>query len=160
MASSDTGHDNPLDFNSLSPADRMKLRSAAMLVSISGIAKGDTEHRAWKFPLYLLFMAYLMAPIPIPGSNLLPMALAFGWVRLGLTNRARWAQGEISRQFNHAALVDDYRDCIDPDPEKPGAFRVKTLALAVKAHQTAYQDIMAARRIFTGRIRNFFKPEM
>lgn len=158
MTAGDTEKNDHPDFAALSQADRLKLRSAAMLVTLAGIARGETEHRAWKFPLYLLFIAYMMAPIPIPGSNVIPMALAYGWYRLGLTKRARWAQGEISRKFNHAALVDDHRDYIRRDPENPGRFRVETWPLVVGANKTACHDIVAAKRIFTARLCRFFSP--
>lgn len=144
------------DFAALSMADRLKLRSAAMLVTISGIARGETEHRAWKFPLYFLFIAYMAAPIPVPGSHAIPAALAYGWIRLGLTPRARWAQGEIRRNFNHAALVRDYQDYIHEVPATPGKFRVESWRLAVKANKTLYHDTVAAKRIFTSRVRDFF----
>lgn len=147
---------NSPDFSALSPMDRLKLRSAAMLVTISGIGKGETEHRAWKFPFYLLFMAYMAAPIPVPGSHAIPAALAYGWIRLGLTPRARWAQEEISKKFNHAALVHDYRDYIRADPQKPGRFYVASWKLAIQANKTVYKDTVEAKRIFTSRIRDYF----
>lgn len=148
--------DSHPDFSALTRTDRLKLRSAAMLVTISGIGKGETEHCAWKFPLYLMFIAYMAAPIPVPGSHAIPAALAYGWIRLGLTPRARWAQGEISKKFNHAALVRDHQDYIHEDPEMPGKYRVASWRLAIKANKTAYQDTVEAKRIFTARVYNFF----
>jgi len=145
------------DFMALSRRDRLTLRSAAMLVTISSIGKGETSHRAWKFPLYLLFMAYMAAPIPVPGSHAIPAALAYGWIRLGLTPRARWAQGEISKKFNHVALVRDYKDYIQEDPDVPGKYRVASWRLAVKANKTAYQDTVEAKRIFTSRVYDLFR---
>ena len=143
-------------FNALSQIDRLKLRSAAAIAALAGIARGETEHRAWKFPFYLGLVTFIALPIPVPGSNAIPLALAFGWYRLGLTPQARWAQGEISKKFNHAALVEDYRDCLHETPQNSGIFKVKTWPLARKANKAAYQDMVAAKRIFTGRVRDFF----
>lgn len=144
-------------FRDLKLVDRFKLANAAAVETFSGVALKDTRYSARIYPLYLAYMAYLVVPFPpIPFSRLVPTLCLYGWVRLGLTERSRRANDEISKRFNHAALVEDHRKYIRPDPKAPGHFRVAGGPLTINSYKIALQDTREAHRIFTKRLEDFF----
>lgn len=147
---------SPPEFNDLSYIDRMKLQAAAMVTSISNIAHADTKLAPWKFPLYFLFLSFVVAPIPIPGNNAVPLLLLAFWFGLRLTPRSRWAHQLIKEKFNPVALVEDHEDFIIPSAESPKQFQVKGYELMKHANGTAWKDFKAAGRIFVKSVRDYW----
>jgi hypothetical protein len=142
-------------FNALSGADRLKLKTAAMMTAISGVACDETKQAPWKFPFYCLYIGFIALPIPIPGTNMIPFMLLLGWYGLGLTERARLSNRQIKDKFNHATLVEDHKDFIREEPEASGRFRVLTVPLVIGANKIAWRDMLEAKRAFVKAVRDF-----
>jgi hypothetical protein len=141
-------------FNALSGADKLKLRTVTGLRAFSAIVREDTRHSPWKFPFYVGYVG-IMA-IPLPGTNVVPLGLLFGWYALGLTERSRWAKGQIKEKFEHETMMHDSRAFIAADPQDPQNFKVQGLALAVDGNKIAWNDLKESGRIFKHSIRDYF----
>lgn len=142
-------------FNALSMPDRLQLRTAAMVTALSGVACDETKQSPWKFPFYGLYIGFIALPIPVPGSNLIPIGLLLGWYGLGLTERARLSDRQIREKFNHVTMVETFKDFIREDPAVPGRFHVQTVSLAVGANKIVWRDMVEAKRAFVKSVRDF-----
>lgn len=142
-------------FNALSKADRLQLKTATLMTAISGVARDETKQAPWKFPFYFLYIGFIALPLPIPGTNVIPIMGLLGWYSLGLTERARLSNQQIKAKFNHATMVDDHKAFIREDPDASGRFRVQSMKLALGTNKTAWRDMMEAKRAFVKGVRDF-----
>lgn len=116
-------------FNKLSRRDRLTLISAAVVEESSRFARDDTIAHPWRASLYLGIIAFIAAPIPLPGANIGPLLLIAGMAATRLTPWARRAD-DLRRSFNSAAVMEKYSAYVTPDPDRGGAFRVRSMKLA------------------------------
>lgn len=142
-------------FNALSKADRLQLKTATLMTAISGVARDETKQAPWKFPFYFLYIGFIALPLPIPGTNVIPIMGLLGWYGLGLTERARQSNQQIKAKFNHATMLEEHKTFIREDPDATGGFRVQSMKLAIGANKTAWRDLMEAKRAFVKGVRDF-----
>jgi len=142
-------------FNALSRPDRLQLKTATLMTAISGVARDETKQAPWKFPFYFLYIGFIALPLPIPGTNLIPIMGLLGWYSLGLTERARQSNQQIKAKFNHATMLEEHKSFIREDSAATGGFRVQTVPLAIGTNKTAWRDLMEAKRAFVKGVRDF-----
>jgi hypothetical protein len=133
-------------FNTLSWPDRLKLHSAALMNAVTGIARDDCRQNPWRYPFYAGFIGFIMAPIPVPGANIVPMLLLVGVARTRLTPWARMADDRLMRAFNRAAVMEDHQRHVEPKPEEPARLRVRNLELARESTRQSVGDMYDATR--------------
>lgn len=142
-------------FNQLSLGDRLTLYGAVTAKSITRIAREDVQKNRIAYPFYALPIGFILAPIPIPGSNLVPltgMALCMGgWIMLGLTQAARRNREELKRDFTAANIIEAHKAMIVPHPRRAGRFDVKNIAVTAHALKEMGKDSWEATQYF-------FKP--
>jgi hypothetical protein len=132
-------------FNGLSKWSRFKLKSAALTEVFSDVLKKDTEKRPWMYPIYAGSMVVIV--VPFLGAGTVLMAGVAGWVGLRLTPWARSVHDSIKSAFNAEALIDKFKDHIEPAPLEPDRYQVKGLSMAWSTTKKVYADIREATGI-------------
>jgi len=130
-------------FNSLSQFDRFKLRSAAFTTALTGFAKDDTQVHPARYPLYAVYIALAIVPLPIPIGTVLIGATLL-WMQKSKTELAGQLRERLKNDFNHAALAENHKDFLYPDSEKPETYRVKNLSLLWGTTKKVGNDSWAA----------------
>ena len=133
-------------FNQLSLVDRVTLKSASLFKAVTGIARDDSKAHPWRYPFYAGFLAFIMAPIPIPGANIIPILLFFGAARTRLTPWARMADDRLTTAFNSAAVMEAHRQFIHPHASEPGRYNLKKVELAKDTARVTVGDVYDATR--------------
>ncbi|MBI2234479.1 MAG: hypothetical protein HYU57_05780 [Micavibrio aeruginosavorus] len=139
-------------FNQLSLGDRLTLYGAVTAKSITRIAREDVQKNRIAYPFYALPISFILAPIPVPGSNLVPLtglALCMGgWIALGLTQTARRNRDELKRDFAAANIIAEHKAMIIPHPHRPGGFDVRNIAVTAHTLKVMGKDSWEATRYF------------
>ena len=133
-------------FNQLSLFDRCTLKSASLFKAVTRIARDDSKEHPMRYPLYAGFLGLIMAPIPLPGANIVPIALFFGMARTRLTPWARMADDRLTTAFNSAVVMEDHKHLIHPDAKQPGRYNVDNVQLAKETARTTFGDLYDATR--------------
>lgn len=131
-------------FNRLSMADRLKLRSAALTKALTGFARDDTATYPWRYPLYAAFIITVATPLPFPFASTILVAATLLWAKTSRSELAQRLNGRLRDSFNHAALVEEHKAFIKPDPEKTGSYRIRNLALAWDTTKKSFDDTRQA----------------
>lgn len=141
-------------FNGLSRTDKVTLYAAVAGETLTRVAREDTQRNRWFFPLYAIPIVFILAPIPIPGANSVPLALTlgavYGWAVLGLTPDARRNHAEFKKDFSRAAMVARYEDSITADPQVPGRYQLRNVSVAWRATKEMGRNTWVAMRYFFG----------
>ncbi len=132
-------------FNTLSKADRMQLRSVALMTAITGFVRDETLRNPWRYPLYAGYLVVVAAPVPMFGLGIMVMIATVAWAKTSKTLTARRLQSYMREAFDGAALVRRYGDMIEPAYEG-GSPAVDGRALARGAAREAAQDSRIAAR--------------
>jgi hypothetical protein len=133
-------------FNQLSLFDRCTLKSASLFKAVTRIARDDSKEHPLRYPLYAGFLALIMAPIPLPGANIIPIALFFGMARTRLTPWARMADDRLTTAFNSAVVMEDHKHLIHPDAKDPARYNVDNVQLAKETARVTFGDVYDATR--------------
>lgn len=133
-------------FNSLSAADRLKLRGAALTKSLTGFIKEDTRLHPVRFPLYAAYLVVLTTPLPFPFASTLLVLGTLAWTRYSNSAYAGRLNNRLKESFNEAALACEHKDFISPDPDKEGAYTIKNWALFKDTTVRSFKDSWAATK--------------
>jgi hypothetical protein len=143
-------------FNELSLVDKFSLKSASLFKAVTRLARDDTKENPARYPFYAGFLLFVMAPIPIPGANLVPLLLFFAVARTRLTPWARMADDRLRHAFNSEAVMDAHKDMIRRDSD--GSVHLNKGALAKQTGLATLGDVYDATRSGWRALRRLFSP--
>lgn len=143
-------------FNQLSLIDRFSLKSASMFVAITTMAREDTKENPWRYPGYASFLALVLAPIPLPGSNIIPIALFFAVARTRMTPWARMADDRMMASIKNENVMEAYKHLIHPHRQNPQRYHVDNIQLAKETARTTVGDVYDATRYAWRSLRRAF----
>lgn len=133
-------------FNSLSKADRVKLRGAALTKSITSLIRDDTKKRPWRYPFYAVYMITVATPLPFFGAGAALLAATAAWAKWELSPMAKELNQRIKESFNHAALVCAHKEAIVQDPENSEKHQIKNMKLAWETTKRSASDTWQATK--------------
>jgi hypothetical protein len=133
-------------FNQLSLFDRFALKSASLFKAVTGIARDDSKANPWRYPLYAGFLLLIMAPIPLPGANIVPIGIFFLMARTRLTPWARMADDRLTTAFNSEAVMEAHKHLIHPDVKDPARCNMDGIRLAKETARATLDDLYDATR--------------
>ena len=133
-------------FNSLSLPDRIKLRAAAFSAAMTGIVREDTERHPERFPLYILYLALLTIPTPVPGGGTAAAALVTWGAASLKTEWSRRLRVRLADSLDGEKTVRTLRRFIVADQKNPGQWRVDNAALVWFSSSNSLQDSRVATR--------------
>ena len=142
----------PVTFGELPLIDRITLYASLLTISLIRIAREDVEKWPLLYILYAMPIGFVLAPVPLPGANIIPLVgvwfIVAGWAWLGLTADARRNKAEIKRDFAPDAVIDRYRDWIIPHRFIEGKVHVQSGGVARYTGKTMWNDSKAATICF------------
>ncbi|MBU0858827.1 MAG: hypothetical protein KJ667_02715 [Alphaproteobacteria bacterium] len=144
-------------FNELSLVDKFSLKSASLFKAVTRLARDDSKEHPARYPFYAGFLLFVMAPIPIPGANLVPLLLFFGAARTRLTPWAQMADDRLRHAFDSAAVMESHKDMIRRDSD--GAVHLNKVALAKQTGVATLGDVYDATRSGWHAFRRMFAPK-
>lgn len=133
-------------FNQLSLFDRFTLKSASTFKAVTRLARDDCKDHPLRYPFYAAFLLFIMAPIPLPGANIVPIALFFGMARTRLTPWARRADDRLMASLNSELVMEAHKHLIHPDAKDPTRHNVHNIQLAKEVGRTTLGDLYDATR--------------
>lgn len=133
-------------FNRLSQADRLKLRGAALTKAVTGFVRDDTERNPIRYPFYAAYLLIVGTPLPFPFAATALLGATVVWARYSKSEYAQRLNGRLKEAFNHAAMVCEHKEHMEPDPEKEGCLKVKNGALAWGTTKRAFADTWQATK--------------
>lgn len=139
------------EFNRLSGADRLKLKSAALMTAMSGFIRDDTKKDPWKYPFYSLYLVSMVTPFPFPGATMLILVVTAGVTSLRLTPWSRQVNDRLKEAFNEKALVEAHIVFIEQDRDDPRRFYVRDIDLLRGTAKKTYDDTVEATRHFSNK---------
>ena len=144
------------EFNRLSKADRLKLKTVAFLTAMSEFVRDDTKDHPWRFPFYTAYFLMVAAPLPLFGAGAVVLGATYVWTRLELIYYTKRLSKKITQTFNCEALLEQYEPFIGPDPEQPESLSVHNKDLMKYAGREVYGDVKDAGLIAWSAARKFF----
>lgn len=131
-------------FNELSLVDKFTLKSASLFKAVTRLARDDTRENPARYPFYAGFLLFLMAPIPVPGSNIIPIMLFIGATRLRFSPWARRADDRMRTAFNSASVMAAHDNLLHRDDQ--GKLRLNKIDLAKQTARATVGDLYDATR--------------
>lgn len=134
-------------FNGLSMINRLQLRAAAALETLTGVVRDDTKKHPWMYPFYVVYMVVLLTPLPFPFASKILEAATLAWVYMGLTAWTRWVKGRLKEAFNKENLVKNHEEHIEADPDVAGRYKLDYKSLALRTAKNTAADAYETTRI-------------
>lgn len=145
-------------FNRLSEADRAKLKAAAGVRAMTDFIREDGARHPWKTPFYAAYMACLVAPIPVVPQAAILLGVTLAWAKYSKSEMARDLRHHLAEAFTAADIMKKFGDHVEPDPDRPGAMRLRNMDLFMKS---TYETLTTAGRVCADTPRGFcawFRP--
>ena len=128
------------EFNSLGRKDRYKLKTAAMILAVSGFVNEDSRKHPWRFPFYVGYVAIIAAPLPLLGAGVALLGATYIWTRMEMTSYTRRLNKRLKEAFNEKSIMDAHGHHVVPASNGKVDHCVNGKSLMKEVSNSVYRD--------------------